>query len=260
MYAVVIHAHQKLDRVAHRHLLKLVPKGSFFPSIKQILSFEGNKGPDALKLKKDTKVEQPWHFIDPQDADDLVLQQSIDYHYKELVVALKATDEVRAAFEAAWLAHALVDGLTPAHHYPYEQELAELRGEARHTRKGILGRGFVKGDTLSQTIKRSLRLVGPKGLLTTHTAFEAGAYAIIMPLTLKRALPSRKDIEAVANYGVLGLFNQMVQEVNALAIYERFIADGWTQRLSRDVRQELAPRMVRMVLLAWYAAAEEAKA
>lgn len=260
MYAVVIHAHQKLDRVAHRHLLKLLPKGAFFPSIKQILSFEGSKGPDAVKLKKDNKVEQPWHFIDPQNADDLVLQHSIEHHYKELVVALKAKDDVRAAFEAAWLAHALVDGLTPAHHYPYEQELAELRGEGRHTRKGILGRGFVKADTLSQTVKRSLRLVGPKGLLTTHTAFEAGAYAIIVPLTLKRALPSDKDLEAVANHRVIGLFNQMVQEVNDLAIYERFIADGWTQRLSRDIRQELAPRMVRMVLLAWYAAAQEAKA
>ncbi len=34
---------------------------------------------------------------------------------------------VRASFEAAWLAHALVDGLTPAHHYPYEEKLLEVQ-------------------------------------------------------------------------------------------------------------------------------------
>ncbi|MDB5169240.1 MAG: hypothetical protein JWO41_596 [Candidatus Saccharibacteria bacterium] len=260
MYAIVIHAHQKLDRISHRHLLNLLPKGTFFPSLKDVLHFEGSNGPDAVKLKKDTRVEQPWHFIDPSDEDDVHLQGSITHHYDGLVKALKAKDEVRSAFEAAWLAHALVDGLTPAHHYPYEQELAELRGEERHTRKGIIGRGFIKGDNLGQTIKHSLRLVGPKGLLTTHTAFEAGAYAIIMPLSLKRALPSDQDLQAVTNHGILGLFSQMVKEVDELKIYDRFIADGWTQRLSRDVRQELAPRMVRMVLLAWYAAAEEARA
>ena len=32
-----------------------------------------------------------------------------------------------AAFEAAWLAHAVTDGFTPAHHEPLEEQLEGLR-------------------------------------------------------------------------------------------------------------------------------------
>src|SRR5438105_3069639 len=114
MYAILFHAHQKLDRVAYRHLGQLLP-GQFFPTLKQILHFEAGQGPDGVKLKRHAKGEQPWHFVDPHDANDTHLQKQIDFHYKKLVAALKAKDDVRAAFQAAWLAHALVDGLTPSH-------------------------------------------------------------------------------------------------------------------------------------------------
>ncbi len=258
MYAIVFHAHQKINRVAYRHLKRLQPDG-YFPGIRQILHFEGRNGPDATKLKKPGPGEQPWHFVDPLNLDDVELHHLIDGHYQALVIALKARDEIRSAFEAAWLAHSLVDGLTPAHHYPYEQELALLRGEDRHSRKGLLGRIYVRGDTVRQSFKRSLLLIGPKGLLTTHAMFEAGAYAIIAPLPLKRALPSPKDIEIVSAQGVVGLFKQLATEIAGLELYTRFYQRGWTQHLSRDIRRELAPRMVRMVLLAWYSAAREAE-
>jgi len=258
MYAIVFHAHQKINRVAYRHLRRL-QSDSYFPGIRQILHFEGQNGPDATKLKKPGQGEQPWHFVDPLNLDDVELHHLIDGHYQALVTALRARDEIRSAFEAAWLAHALVDGLTPAHHYPYEQELALLRGEDRHSRKGLLGRVYVRGDTVLQSFKRSLLLVGPKGLLTTHAMFEAGAYAIILPLPLKRALPSPKDIEIVSSQGVVGLFKQLATEIAGLKLYTRFYERGWTQPLSRDIRRELAPRMVRMVLLAWYSAAREAE-
>jgi hypothetical protein len=258
MYAIVFHAHQKINRVAYRHLRRLQPT-SYFPGIRQILHFEGQNGPDAPKLKKPGQGEQPWHFVDPLNIDDVELHHLIDGHYQALVIALKSRDEIRSAFEAAWLAHALVDGLTPAHHYPYEHELALLRGEDRHSRQGLLGRAYVHGDTILQSIKSSLLLVGPKGLLTTHALFEAGAYAIIAPLPLKRALPSSKDIEIVSAQGVIGLFKQLATEIAELQLYARFYDRGWTQHLSRDIRRELAPRMVRMVTLAWYSAAREAE-
>ena len=258
MYAIVFHAHQKINRVAYRHLKHLHPDG-YFPSIRQILHFEGRNGPDATKLKKPGPGEQPWHFVDPFNLDDVELHQLIDGHYQALVIALRAHDGIRSAFEAAWLAHALVDGLTPAHHYPYEQELALLRGEDRHSRKGLLGRIYIRGDSLRQSINRSLQLVGPKGLLTTHALFEGGAYAIIWPLPLNRALPSPMDIEIIASQGVVGLFKQLAQEIAELDLYGRFYQRGWTHHLSRDIRRELAPRMVRMVLLAWYSAARDAE-
>jgi hypothetical protein len=258
MYSIIFHTHQKLDRVAYRHLLDLLPDGHPLPTIKQILNFEGPQGPDSAKLKR-LQTGQPWHFVDPLDASDTDLHGQILRHYKTLVEALRQDDDVRAAFEAAWLAHALVDGLTPAHHFPYEAELSRLRGgEVRHTRRGLAGRLYVKGDTISKSVLQSLKLVGPKGLLTTHAMFEAGAYALIVPLRFKKASPSRADVENIEADGVIDVFKRTAREVAEFNLYERFYALGWTQPVSRDVRRELAPRMVRMVTLAWYAAYLEA--
>ncbi len=259
MYAIIFHAHQKLDRVAYRHLMGLMPKGSFFPSIKQVLHFEAGHGPDNAKLKRLNQSDQPWHFVDPFNAADTDLHKQIHLHYSRLVVELEQGDDVRAAFEAAWLAHALVDGLTPAHHFPYEAELSRLRGgAARHSRKGLAGRLYVKSDTMTKSVLQSLKLVGPKGLLTTHAMFEAGAYAIISPLRLNNAKPTQADLESVRDERVVAIFKQTAKEVAEFNLYGRFYDKGWTQAISRDVRRELAPRMVRMITLAWYAATQEA--
>jgi hypothetical protein len=258
MYALIFHAHQKLDKVAYRHLKQLLPESGFFPSLKQIIYFDGKNGPDSMKLKKQIATEQPWHFVDPNDDNDTKLHELIESHYRQLVNSLKEKDEIRSAFEAAWLAHALVDGLTPAHHYPYEEELEKLRGETRHTRKGLIGRSIVRGDTISQSVLKSFKLVGPKGLVTTHAMFEAGAYAIIAPLKLATAIPSPDEISKVLSDGIIKEFKQLASEIAELDLYRKFYLTGWTRSLSMDIRQQLAPRMVRMVTLAWYAAAQEA--
>ena len=259
MYAIIFHAHQKLDRVAYRHLKSLLPADVFFPPIRQLLHFEAGQGPDNTKLKQ-LHGQQPWHFVNPFDPKDTDLHDQIREHYDRLVRALRQQDDVRSAFEAAWLAHALVDGLTPAHHFPYEAELALIRGgEDRDTRKGLIGRGFVKGDTLTKSVLQSMKLVGPKGLLTTHAMFEAGAWAIIRPLRFNKAVPSPDDLKWVTQDGVVAVFKQLAREVAEFNMYTRFFALGWTQPVSRDVRKELAPRMIRMITMAWYAAAQEAK-
>jgi len=258
MYSIIFHAHQKLDRAAYRHLLNLLPDDHPFPTIRQVLNFEGSQGPDGAKLKR-LREGQPWHFVDPLDASDTDLHGQILRHYQTLVKVLRQDDDVRAAFEAAWLAHALVDGLTPAHHFPYEAELSRLRGgKGRDSRKGLAGRLYVKGDTITKSVLQSTKLVGPKGLLTTHAMFEAGAYAIILPLRFKKAAPSPADIKSIKADGVINVFKRTAREVAELNLYERFYALGWTQPVSRAVRRELAPRMVRMVTLAWYAAYLEA--
>lgn len=260
MYAIVFHAHQKLDRVARRHLRRYIPKDSFFPSSVQILHFEGGRGPDNAKLKRLEHGEQPWHFIDPFNPDDTELHELIDGHYLGLVDSLRKKDEVQAAFHAAWVAHSLVDGLTPAHHYPYEEELARLRGGAtRHTRKGLTGRLYIKSPTLRESLLMSTKLVGPGGLLTNHATFEAGVYAIIRPLSLNAGRPKLADRQHVLEAGVVEVFKELALEIAEMHLYDRYIAGGWTVRLTRQVRKELAPRMVRMITLAWYAAATEAQ-
>lgn len=112
----ILGAHQKIDRVAYRHLQKITEGAEGFPSLKQVLYFEGKNGPDGIKRKSPAR-DEPWHFYNPFDEDDTELLMHIDRHYTELVTELKKGNQERAAFNAAWLAHALVDGLTPAHHF-----------------------------------------------------------------------------------------------------------------------------------------------
>ena len=153
MYAIIFHAHQKVDRIAYKHVRRLVGRPESWPELRSILHFEGKRGPDASKLKNNPNAgELPWHFIDPFDENDQALVGTLQYHYDELVDALKTRNTERTAFEAAWLAHALVDGLTPAHHYPYEEELEDLRGgKHRTSRTSVMRRIAVKVGPRAQT-------------------------------------------------------------------------------------------------------------
>src|SRR5689334_8534610 len=120
----LIGAHQKLDRVARRALASL-NVGDDFPAVKEILHFEGKNGPDGIKSKSPAR-DEPWHYYNPDDPKDTRLIEIIQTHSNNLTAALKADAREKAAFEAAWLAHALVDGLTPAHHFPLDKHLEEL--------------------------------------------------------------------------------------------------------------------------------------
>ena len=92
--------------------------------------------PDGIK-RKSPGVDEPWHFIDPSDPSDTALVEMIMDHYANLVQALKKRNNVRAAFEAAWMAHAITDGLTPAHHYPLGEKIEELWGRPQNERASI---------------------------------------------------------------------------------------------------------------------------
>jgi hypothetical protein len=225
-------AHQKMDRTARRHLELLVPQCSF-PTREQILKFEGIDGPDGIKRKTD--------------------------HYNELVKALSTKNQNRAAFEAAWISHAIVDGLTPAHHYPYEKELIKLRGgagiETRTTPKEKL---IMPGETLSKQMNNNWKMWGDKGLLATHFAFEWGVAAMIVPLRLDRAYPEASQIDLVLKEGVTELFKNRAKQIADLSMYEQFYKSGWTPRLAKQVRRYLVPNIVNTVTLVWYAALHEA--
>ena len=108
--------HQKIDRVARKNIEPILPDWCDFPDIKNILHFEGKNGPDGVK-RKSPAVDEPWHFINPDDPDDTALLGMIDGHIGNLARALRTNNSERAAFEAAWMAHAITDGLTPAHHF-----------------------------------------------------------------------------------------------------------------------------------------------
>lgn len=256
----VLGAHQKIDRLARTALGKVLSPHATFPSKGAILHFEGVNGPDALKRKSPAK-DEPWHYYAPFDESDTQLLDIIHDHYQLLVDALRAKDEVRAAFEAAWLAHAIVDGLTPAHHYPYEAELTELRGgEGIESRTSIKAKLLMPGTTRRQQVHNNWRMWGPKGLLTTHGLFEWGIAAIILPLSARSTnIKLRQhDLDELQEHGILELFKRKAKEVAALGMYDDYYKHGWTPQLARQVRKVLAPKIIQMVALAWYAAAQEA--
>ncbi|MCA9330110.1 hypothetical protein KDA11_05650 [Candidatus Saccharibacteria bacterium] len=255
----VMGAHQKIDRAARKNLRILGVKNASFPTSKQILHFEGKNGPDGIK-RKSPAVNEPWHYFNPFDDQDTSLIVLINNHYNLLTIALKDREIERAAFESAWLAHALVDGLTPAHHYPYEEKLNELRGgEGIETRTSIKEKLVLPGETRTQQVKNNWKMWGPKGLMTTHGMFEFGVAAIIAPLNFPSSLPSKDDIARMQQIGVGEYFKQTAREIAVLDIYQRFYKRGWTTKLSIDIRNKLTPTIIKTVSLAWYCALLEAR-
>ncbi len=248
-------AHQKIDRVSRRHLAQIFEgRGYYFPSSLQIINFEGPNGPDGIKRKAPAQ-DEPWHFYDPEDRGDVRLVTSITEHYDNLVTALRERNQARAAFEAAWMAHAIVDGLTPAHHHPYERELASLRsGQGIETRNSPKEKLLMHGDTMTQRVGNNWKMWGDKGLLSTHIAFEIGVAVIVSPLRLSRAKPDDADLLGFRSLGIANFFHSRAQAVAALEMYSAFYKRGWTPKLAKQVRQQLAPLIVSSVTLAWYGA------
>lgn len=253
----IIGTHQKIDRVARRNLTRLTHTKNF-PGIKSILHFEGRNGPDGIKAKSPAK-DEPWHYIDPSNPNDSELIDLIDSHYKQLVIELRAKNRERAAFEASWLAHALVDGLTPAHHFPYEEELAKLRlGEDKSSRTNYKEKWVMKGKTPSEQLKNNWKMWGAKGLFTTHAAFEMGIAYALAPMRIRNSLPSHDELRNAKKTGIQQTFVLSVQKIATLHMYEEFYVTGWTARLAREMRDVLIPEIVKVVTIVWYLALAEA--
>lgn len=253
----ILGAHQKIDRVARKHLELLLPDVTF-PSIKAILYFEGDNGPDGIKRKSPGK-DEPWHFYQPFDDADVGLPKTISDHYNNLVAALAAQEMVKAGFEAAWLSHAVVDGLTPAHHFPYGERLAELRDEGINTRDSIKNKLVLPGKTRWDQIGNNWKMWGPKGLFTTHSAFELGVATVIAPLSLSAAMPDKEDVATYMELGPVEWFKREAREIAQMGLYAEFYKNGWNNRLAQKIRKLLVPAIVRTVTLLWYGAAVEAQ-
>lgn len=254
-------AHQKIDRLARKRLAELTSEtvAAMFPETKQIVHFEGVNGPDAIKRKTPAQ-DEPWHYYDPYDDKDHKLLDIIAAHHTNLVKALKAQKITRASFEAAWLAHAIVDGLTPAHHYPYESELIRLRGGAAiETRRSPKEKLLMPGDTITEKVRNNWQMWGDKGLLATHIAFEAGVALVILPLRYQSLhLAEQPPAKTIKNDYLL-YFQSQAKKVAEARLYEQFYKTGWTPKLARQVRRDLIPILVDVVATVWCSALQEAQ-
>ncbi|MDO5480773.1 MAG: hypothetical protein Q4F60_00270 [Candidatus Saccharibacteria bacterium] len=271
----LIGTHQKLDRVARRKLGTLLRKKDFFPSIEMILNFEGNRGPDGLKTKS-PGVDEPMHMILPDD-DDGVLRELIQNHLYNLRQALlgdnrsyegiyqgkkqsktlkKSTkpDVSRAAFEAAWLAHSVVDGLTPPHHFPYQEAVNELMSDQEYVK--IFGqpvKGIMPGHNFSEKARNNWLYLGPEGYMTKHIAFEYGAALLARSMSY-RSLTPKITLAELKKLDPIDEFYKTLHKINERDIYTRFRRYGWTRDLANECRHLLLPEMVRMIIIAWFAA------
>jgi hypothetical protein len=251
---LVMGVHQKIDRVAHRHIKQHVPKTMHFPTTKDVLHFEGLNGPDGIKRKSPAK-DEPWHYIDPKNPDDKTLVHMIMDHIHNMSVALGDENNERAAFEAAWMAHAITDGLTPAHHYPLEAKLEELRGgqsiETRLTTKDKL---ILPGETRRHQLQNNWEYWGVKGVMTTHLGFELGVATTIAGLKLDDTAPSDKEFAAIHSDGFESVFKSILETVDSLHMYEEYGRLGWTRHLATQTKKALIPEIIKAVTLAWYQA------
>lgn len=248
----VIGAHQRIDRIARKHLQSLLSDKQWFPRISEILYFEGNNGPDSVK-RKSPSVDEPWHFIDPTKDHDISVIEMIMDHIENLAVALRENNAERAAFEAAWSAHAIVDGLTPAHHFPLADKIEELFGIPHHERSGFKDKNIIRGHNRRDTLSKNWEYWGSRGIFSSHFMFEWGV-ATTMVGRRYRSTITENDLVNLKLRGYDALFRESLARVVEMDVYELFRRVGWNWRVARIVHRQLMPEINRAVTLGWYAA------
>lgn len=253
----VLGAHQKIDRLARHHIKHALPKDVHFPTVKEILHFEGNNGPDGIKRKSPAK-DEPWHYFDPTDPTDIGLIGMIEDHIFNLTEAIAKDNRERAAFEAAWLSHAIVDGLTPAHHYPLSEKIEELWGYPKEMRQSIRDKNIIRGKNRRETLSKNWQYWGARGVFTNHFMFEFGFATTLAPLKVPAAKPNRDELIRVQSAGIIPFFHEAALKIHAMRMYEEYAVSGWTPKLAKQTKQHLAPLIVKTVAMAWYYAACEA--
>ncbi|MBR2997394.1 hypothetical protein IKF33_03130 [Candidatus Saccharibacteria bacterium] len=245
----LVGTHQKLDRAARRVLPKITPVPINFPTSRQIVYFEGARGPDGLK-RKSPGVDEPLHFILPNSDDYTLIDIALDHQYN-LTAALKNDDIIRASFEAAWLAHAITDGLTPAHHFPLSDAKEELMTEKEFIK--IFGqpiKGIMHGKSPLETARNNWLYWGANGYMNKHVAFEYGVAVTTAAMSYKSLYPNFTDAE-LQNLDLKHQFLESLNKIYRLDMYHRFLKKGWTTELAVEVKQILLPEIVKNIALAW---------
>lgn len=246
--------HQRFDMAAFKMIEDFIPEGSF-PTIKQILHFEGYNGPDGLKskvgLKYKTKDDgNPSHIYDPK-SDTGEIPSYIGMHYTSLVEKLQVNDMIRASFEAAWMAHYIADGMTPAHHFPLEEKIAAAADKARNDLKS--------GDVtkFEAFIQKNWAIWGVKGHMTQHQNFELGvAFALLLfPI---RPEFDEHELARARQLGPVEYFKSQARAVASIDLYEKFYKSGWNADMASIVKNELAPKTALTIGTVWLLAFLEA--
>jgi hypothetical protein len=254
----VIGVHQRIDKIARLHLKKLLLEGEYFPNVPEIHHFEGDNGPDGIK-RKSPSVDEPWHYIDPNKPNDTAVVDMILDHQHNLAEALRKHNPERAAFEAAWMAHAIVDGLTPAHHYPLADKIEELFGMPHQERTTVRKKVLISGDSRRDTLSKNWQYWGRRGIFANHFMFEFAIARAILNEKYGKIEIHPSMLEKVQKDGYSPVFDEIFKQVINLKTYEEYMAQGWSKELSTIVKLELIPLIVSAVMLGWYASIDASR-
>jgi hypothetical protein len=249
-----IATHQRLDRAARRQIVGHLPRDLSFPTAREIIHFEGMNGPDGLASKKGKLEDEPYQFIQPDFVDDRLLVH-VKHHLHNLHEAAKNNDRVRMSFEAAWMAHMVVDGLSPPHHEPFKQQLQDLDTRETDELVNRLSRIVTPSTNIKQFVVLNWKRLGPRGIGTNHIMFEMGVEFLTMPDSPKHmAVPLDKDDVKRAKAGeYIEMLRESIKYIDSYKMFKRYEKSGWTEDLARDVRDVMVPEMVKMVTLGWLA-------
>ena len=91
-----------------------------------------------------------------------------------------------------------------------------------------------------------------------HAAFELGFATLIAPLRFNDILPKPNYLSSISKKKLPKWYRSLVSQVDKLNIYEAYYKTGWTRKLSKQVRKELAPTLINAVTAVWYIAYNEA--
>lgn len=249
----IVGVHQRIDRSARKNLTKIIEHDFKFPGIKSILHFEGRNGSDGLGIKGSFK-DIPWHFIDPNKSDDLSIMTIINDHIYNLASALSKKDYIRASFDAAWLAHAVTDGLTPVHHYPLGDKIVELFGRPHYERNSLKNKNIIKGKNRRDTIVKNWQYWGVGGVFTAHLTYEMGVASAISGAKFSEELVDKSDLIDLEKNGFEKIFLDSVNKIHKLNTYNRYVKSGWTVKLAKETKSVLLPEIIKVVTLSWYQA------
>ncbi|HVQ44669.1 MAG TPA: hypothetical protein VMT30_06935 [Candidatus Saccharimonadia bacterium] len=251
--------HQRLDSAAYKMIAHYLPDDAF-PELSAILSFEGYNGPDGLNSKIGLRPKgsdptgqdnhNPSHLYDPV-SDSGEVPMHIATHYRGLVECLGSGDMIRAAFEAAWLAHYVGDGLTPAHHFPLEDKIAEAAAKA--SRDLEAGRF----SQFAGKIRKNWDIWGAKGHMTTHQNFELGIAFALLVFPIKPQFDDQ-ELGRARQLGPVEYFKNEAREIAELDLYDRFYKEGWNNDIASMIKRVLAPKAARTIGLIWLLALLEA--
>ena len=150
------------------------------------------------------------------------------------------------------MAHYLGDALTPAHHWPFDDEV--------HAAREIVATVPVSAGEITKLMaqaKKTWALWGFGGTYSSHFNFENGI-AIALIVVPIRPRFNEAMLAHARELGMDAFVHEQALQVAELGIYTEFMKTGWTNEIVTMIKSSLAPRVAATIGYVWMLAVLEA--